>query len=114
MRTEINRTQVSQQYFEIRNELNRSNRIENMKTELEFEIRENEVEWFIIIKSTGAKHGIRLATYKKIRNRWVLFHNEKYNEFYKYLFLKIKLLSADDYKKINSLLTSWLQRLWMS
>ena len=113
MNSESTRNQTSQQYFELRNELNRANRTENLKSELEFEIRESEGEYFIIIKSTGAEHGLRLATYKKLRKRWDLFDNEKYSDLYKYLFLKIKLLNTTDFEKVNAQLTSWILGLWV-
>lgn len=83
MSTEQNNTQTSQQYFEIRNELNR------------------------------AKHGLRLATRYKTAERWIIFENEIYEDFYKYMFLKIRQLNPIDETNINITLTSWLLRLWV-
>ncbi len=107
------RTQTSQQYFELRTELNRANRTKNLKTELEFEIRENEDEHFIVIKSTGAVHGLRLANRYKTAEQWIMFENAIYADFYKYMFLKIRQLNLADESNINITLTNWLLRLWM-
>ncbi len=113
MSVEQNKTQTSQQYFEIRNELNRANRIKNLKTELEFEMREGDDEYFIIIKSTGAEHGLRLAFRKKNAALWLRYENELYPDFYKYMFLKISRLNPNNKININDTLTSWLLRLWI-
>lgn len=94
MNSESNRTPSSQQYFEIRNELNRANRTKNLKTELEFEMRESADEHFIVIKSTGAEHGLRIAIYLKLEKRWFLFNDERYTEFFKYLYIKIQDLNV--------------------
>lgn len=76
---------------------------------------EDEEEYYIIIKSTGAKHGLRVAYMHKVANqRWILFENEMYNDFYKYMFLKISSFSLDDEKNTNIVLTNWLIRLWVS
>ncbi len=76
---------------------------------------QDEEEYFVIIRSTGAEHGLRLAHMLKVANqRWILFENEMYNDFYKYMFLKISSLSLDDKKNTNIVLTDWLLRLWMS
>lgn len=114
MSREQNRAIASQQYFELRNELNLSNKTKNLKTDLEFEIRDNKDQQFIIIKSTGAEHGLRVATYQKREKRWFLFNDERYSEFYKYLYIKIQNLNETDFNNINTQLTSWLYRLWMS
>lgn len=113
MSAEQNRTQASQQYFEIRNELNRSNRTKNLKTELEFELREDVEEYFIIIKSTGAENGLRLAFRRKNETLWLQHENEIYTDFYKYMFLKISRTSVNNEININHTLTDWLLRLWM-
>lgn len=114
MSTESIRTAASQQYFEIRNELNRGNKTKNLKTELEFEIRQNSDEYYIIIKSSGAEHGLRLAyKRKKTVNRWLPLDNELYKDFYNYMFLKINNLNQNDVLNINDTLTSWLLRLWI-
>ena len=80
MSAETVRNQASQQYFELRNELNRANKTKNQKTELEFMLCQDEEEYFVIIRSTGAEHGLRLAYMLKVANqRWILFENEMYN-----------------------------------
>lgn len=115
MSAETVRNQASQQYFELRNELNRANKSKNQKTELEFVLCQNEEEYFIIIRSTGAKHGLRMAYIHKVAlHRWILFENEKYNAFYKFMFSKISTLSLEDDKDTNTILTNWLVGLWMS
>lgn len=113
MSAETVRNQASQQYFELRNELNRANKTKNQKTELEFVIRENDDEHFIVIKSTGAKHGLRLSFRYKKEPFWTPFENETYEVFYKYMFLKISILTSNDDLNINLTLTNWLIRLWM-
>lgn len=113
MSTEPDKTAVHLQYFEIRNSLNRANRIKNLKTELEFEIRKNEEEYFIIIKSTGAQSGFRIAVRYKDSKLWTLSKNEIYEDFYKYMYLKIRTLNPDNDININSILTDWLSRLWI-
>lgn len=113
MNSELNRMAASQQYFELRIALNRANRIKNLKTELEFEIRENEEEYFVIIKSTAAEHGFRIATYKKEKNEWTLFDNENYADFFKYMYEKIFLLTPSSADNFSTDLASWLSRLWI-
>ena len=82
MSAETVRIQVSQQYFELRNELNRANKTKNKKTELEFVLCDDEEEYYIIIKSTGAEHGLRVAYMHKVAmHRWILFENEMYSAF---------------------------------
>lgn len=58
MTSTLNRINASKQYFEIRNALN------------------------------CADHGLRLATYKKEKNEWILFENENYSRFLKHMFKK--------------------------
>lgn len=114
MNSELNRIEASKQYFELRNALNRANRIKNLKTELEFELRENDEEYFIIIKSTESRHGLRMASFDKEKNDWVVFDNEKYTEFFKYMFKKIFTLKISEQNNLNKELTGWLARLWVS
>ena len=114
MSAETVRNQASRQYFELRNELNRANKTKNQKTEIEFVIHDNQEEYFIIIKSTGAEHGLRMAGRFKHEIFWHSFENERFTDFYKYMFLKIcRLLPGDD-KNLDEILASWLLRLWMS
>ncbi len=109
------RNEASRQYFELRNELNRANRTKNQKTELEFELREDAEEHFVIIKSTLAEHGLRIAYKRKsTMDRWILFENENYRDFFKYMFLKISKLNYYEEININTTLTSWLLGLWVS
>jgi len=115
MNSESTRTQASQQYFELRNKLNQANRTKNLKTELEFVLRENDEEYFIILKSTGAEHGLRIAFKTKMTSaRWFLVENEIYNDFLKYMYLKISCLNPNDELSLNQVLAGWLLRLWMS
>lgn len=115
MSAETVRSHASQQYFELRNELNRANKTKNQKTALEFLLCQNEEEYFIIIRSTGAEHGLRIAYMHKVAlHRWILFENEMYIAFFKYMFLEVSRLSLEDKKNINIKLTNWLVRLWMS
>lgn len=114
MNSELNRTEASKQYFELRNGLNHANRIKNLKTELEFELRKNEEEHFIIIKSTAAEHGLRLAFRRNDQKYWVLFQNDTYSDFYKYMYHKIIKIEFSDAHKINTILTDWLIRLWVT
>lgn len=107
-----NRSQASQQYFEIRNELNRANKSKNLKTELEFVLRENEDEYFIIIRSTSAEYGLRLAYKNKIGGQWMLFEHERFRIFFKYMFMQIYKLNHDE-PNLNNKLTGWLLRLWV-
>jgi hypothetical protein len=44
-------TLAKQQYFELRIALNKSNKVKDLTSELEFEIRENEDMFFVIIKA---------------------------------------------------------------
>lgn len=113
MTSDTNRIEVTKQYFELRNSLNRANRIKNISTELEFELRENDEEHFIIIKSTGAEYGLRLALRSKNYDFWTMHKNEIYEDFYKYIFLKIQTLKSDNDFDINFILTNWLARLWV-
>lgn len=108
-----NRIEVSKEYFEIRNKLNSSNRIKNLKTELEFELRENVDEYYIIIKSSSADHGLRLASLEKVRNDPIISYNENYAAFFKYMFKKIFTLKIQDRNSFNDELTRWLSRLWV-
>ena len=114
MSAETVRNQASQQYFELRNELNRANKTKNQKTELEFVLCQDEEEYYIIIKSTGAKHGLRIAGRFKHEVFWHLFENEQFMDFYKYMFLKICRLIPGDDNNLNEILASWLLSLWMS
>lgn len=114
MSTEQNRSQASQQYFKLRKELNRANKTKNLKTELEFIIRETEDKEFIIIKSTAAEHGIQLAFRFKNEPLWSFYENYIYEDFCKYMFFKIIRLNRKEEININATLTSWLLRLWIS
>ncbi len=108
------RTITTKQYFEIRNALNLANSTKNIKTELLFELRENEEEYYVIIKSSGAKNGLRLASFEKEKSEWVIFNNETYSHFYKYMFKKIFILNPhQSHENINELLTDWLLKLWI-
>lgn len=114
MPSETNKAQASKQYFELGNELNQANKSKNLKTKLQFEIRENKSEYFIIIKSTGATNGLRIAyKYKIAMNRWIIFENEIYADFHKYMFIKIRQLTPADEVDINIILTNWLLGLWV-
>lgn len=113
MNSELNRTAVGLQYFELRIALNRANRIKNLSTTLEFELRENDSEHFIIIKSTSAENGLCVAIRKTNRKFWELSKIEIYEEFYEYLFYKIRTLTPGDDMNINFILTDWLSRLWV-
>ncbi len=113
MTSDTNRIEAAKQYFEIRNLLNRSNRIKNISTELEFELRENDEEYFIILKSTGAEHGLRLANKLKNEKEWRLYKNDLFEIFYSYMFKKIYLLEQLNTTYVNLQLTSWLLRLWV-
>lgn len=115
MSTEHIRIKASKQYFELRNELNRSNKSKNQKTDLEFLIRQNEDEDFIVIKSTEAMHGLRIVfRLKNATGRWFLSDNETYQDFYKYMFIKISQLNQTDELSINNILRTWLFQLWIS
>ncbi len=113
MSSELNRTETSRQYFALRNELNRANRVKNLQTELKFEIRGNDEECFIIVKSTGAENGLRVASRDSNNTFWVISENEIYENFYKYMFLRIRTLKPDDDLNINSILANWLIGLWV-
>lgn len=113
MYSELNRAVATRQYFEIRNALNRANRIRNLKTELEFVLRENSDGHFIIVKSSGAENGFLVALRNADSKFWVLSKNEIYEDFYKYMFLKIRTLNLLDDIKINLILTNWLSGLWV-
>lgn len=93
--------------------MNCANKIKNLVTELEFELRENDEEYFIIIRSSGAQHGLRLAFSYKDQHQWTLFENEIYTDFYKYMFKKIITLDIQNKQCINTVLTDWLLRLWI-
>lgn len=93
--------------------LNRANKIKNQATELEFVLRLNEDEDFIIIKSSEAEPGLRLAYRFRNETIWSPFENEIYEDFYKYMFLRISRLSRSDEAIINITLTNWLLGLWM-
>lgn len=115
MSTEHIRIKASKQYFEFRNELNRANKSKNQKTDLEFLIRQNENEDFIVIKSTEAMHGLRIAfRLKNATGRWFLSDNETYQDFYKYMFIKISQLHQANELNINDILRTWLFQLWIS
>jgi len=113
MTSDTNRIEVTKQYFELRNSLNQANRIKNISTELEFELRENDEEHFIILKSTGAEHGLRLAFRNKNDDFWKMDKNEIYEDFYRHIFVKIQTLKPDNDFEINFILTNWLARLWV-
>lgn len=113
MSLEPNHTSVRQQYFELRRLLNHSNKQRDLQTELEFELRESELEFFIIIKSTGATHGLRLAQKAKGGPYWALTSSERFEDFFKYMFLRIFNLSESE-PNLNNELAGWLTRLWVS
>lgn len=113
MTSDANRIDITKQYFELRNSLNQANRIKNISTELEFELREDEDEYFIVIKSTGAEHGLRLAFRRKNYDFWNMHKNIIYEDFYKYVFIKIQALKPDNDFYINFILTNWLAGLWV-
>ncbi len=113
MNSETTYRLAKQQYFEIRIALNKSNKVKDLTSELEFELRENQEEFFIIIRSTQAEHGLRITTYLKQENEWSIHPNEKYQHFYNYMFKRIFLLNPIEGPKIISDLTDWLYRLWV-
>ena len=107
-----NRQQLAHQYFEIRIALNKANGSKNDKTDLEFELRSNGVEEFVIIKSSGAHHGLRVATKtSKLNSQWITIEHPQFNELFIYLLIKIKVMKNFD--QLNGELTVWLFRLWM-
>jgi hypothetical protein len=113
MNSETTHTQAKQQYFELRIALNKSNKVKDLKSELEFELRENNEEFFIIIRSSQAEHGLRIARYVKNHSGWMIYKNHIYQEFYNYMFKKIFLLKPVNNLNINNELTGWLLRLWI-
>ncbi len=113
MTTEPSQLEAKQQYFELRTLLNQANPQRNLMTELEFELRENENEFFIIIKCSSARHGLRLAYKQKTRGRWLIAGNILFEDFIKYMFKKISVLNDFDQREVCTELTSWLARLWV-
>lgn len=111
MHSELNEFKAKQQYFELRKLLNQANPLKNQVTELEFELREEEKEFSIIIKSSGAKNGLRTAYYKKQTAQWYVYQNEKFQYFYDYLFTNIK--NQKNLNNVVTQLTGWLSRLWI-
>ncbi len=109
MNLDLNARQVAKEYFEIRNILSQNNKIRNEV----FELRYTGEEHFIIIKSSRADHGLRLATYDKANIMWKIFHSNDYSNFYKYMFKRIYLLKSLDDILIGNELTNWLNRLWV-
>jgi aromatic ring-cleaving dioxygenase len=104
------RQSIVLQYFELRIALNKANGLKDDKTHLEFELRSDDDEGYVIIKSSGAHHGLRIATHTK-RKYWMAFQDSKYSELNKYLSLGIKSIS--DPAQINEKLTIWLFKLWV-
>ncbi len=105
-----NRQQLALQYFEIRIALNKANGLRNDKTHLEFELRSTDDEDFVIIKSSGAHNGLRIAS--KFKNRlWEVNLNSKFIELFIYFVDRIKNLRPNE--NINEELTIWLFRLWI-
>ena len=98
------------QYFEIRIALNKANGLRDHKTHLEFELRSDHETEYVIIKSSGAHHGLRIAT-KTNRKYWMAYQDNKYEELNKYLTLGIKNISSLD--QVNEKLTIWLFKLWV-
>lgn len=113
MSLEINKMLTVREYFEIRNMLNRNNKTKNEKSELIFELKNGMDEYYIIIKSSCADHGLRLATYDKARQEWQIFINYNYASFYKYMFQKIRSLKSLDNQLISEELAVWLNSLWV-
>ncbi len=107
-----NRQQLAHQYFQIRIALNQANRLRDDKTDLKFELRSNEDEQFVIIKSSGAYHGLRVANKNtRLSSAWIPINHPKFSELFIYLLIKIKTIN--NFKDINSELTVWLFKLWM-
>ena len=111
MRLEFNAAVVRREYFKIRNLLNKNNKTKNEVSELVFELRELGKEYFIIIKSSRANHGLRLATFDRVE--WKIFENNNYANFYKYMFKRIRSIDSFDNKLIGEELAVWLTRLWV-
>ncbi len=105
-----NRQQLAHQYFEIRIALNKANGTRDAYTDLEFELRSNEDEEFVIIKSSGAHHGLRVA-FKCTQRIWETNLNSPFSDLFMYLFERIENLNPDE--NINTELTVWLRRLWI-
>lgn len=100
------------QYFELRIALNKANGLRDDKTHLEFELRSDNDEDFIIIKSSGAHHGLRVAYRNKVNhNAWHRFENESYKDFFQYIILGLRTIRETE--SINTKLTLWLFRLWV-
>jgi hypothetical protein len=106
-------TLAKQQYFELRIALNKSNKVKDLTSELEFVLRENDEEFFVIIKASQAEHGLQIASYLKKRTYWTMNANISYQDFYKYMFKKIYLININTNRDIDSELASWLSRLWV-
>ena len=81
MTTEQTEQAAKQQYFELRTLLNQANPQKDLITELVFELREDKDEIFIIIRSSSAQHGLRLAYKQKIRGRWIIVENIHFEDF---------------------------------
>ena len=104
------RQRIVLQYFELRIELNRANGLRDDKTHLEFELRSDDDEEYIIIKSSGAHHGLRIGT-KDSSKYWRVYDNSRYNELFKYLIEGVNTLN--DMNNLAQKLTIWLFRLWV-
>lgn len=113
MDVDLNRAKIVKEYFEIRILLSRNNKIKNEATVLVFELKNSKAEHIIIIKSSSASSGLRLATYDKKSEDWKIYESDSYDTFYKYMFKKIAQLETLDKNTINEELTNWLNRLWI-
>ncbi len=106
------RHQIVLQYFELRIALNKANGLRDDKTHLEFEMRSDNDEEYVIIKSSGAHHGLRIACRDKANhNAWHKFQNESYKDLFNYIILGLRTIHETE--SLNTQLTIWLFRLWV-
>ncbi len=106
------RQRIVLQYFELRIALNKANGLRDDKTHLEFELKSDDDEEYVIIKSSGAHHGLRFAYRKKTtQNLWKKVENENFDDFFLYLLIGLRSVRETD--SLNTQLTIWLFRLWM-
>lgn len=102
------RQRIVLQYFELRIALNKANGLRDQMTDLEFELRSSSSEEYIIIKSSGAHHGLRIGT-KMNDQYWFANDHSKYEELFKYLVEGVNTLN--DTNNLKETLTIWLFRL---
>lgn len=104
------RQRIVLQYFELRIALNKANGLRDDKTHLEFELKSDDDEEYVIIKSSGAHHGLRIGT--KIHTKyWRANDHFKYEELFKYLVEGVN--NFNDTNNLTEKLTILLFRLWV-